>query len=138
MNRKPGDRLKGIEFLITQQLINDFAHFSGDFNPIHVNEEFAIKAGLGGTIAHGAIGMVYIMKMLNNEFNKTFRENSRFLIKFISPMRPGYLCRTFGEVKEVSESGIYLSIGVERVDDGSKLIVGEAWVGGEKLCLFER
>ena len=126
---KVGDRLKEIRFSITQQKINEFAHLSGDYNPIHVDEEFAIRAGLGGTIAHGAIGMAYIMKMLYEEFGSSFSKKGRLVIKFISPMRPGYECRTFGEVKDVSSSSIYLSIGVERVEDNAKLIVGEAWVG---------
>lgn len=125
---KPGDKLKEIRFKITQEKINQFAEFSGDFNPIHVDEEFAKMIGLGGTIAHGAIGMAYIMKMLHTEFGKKFCEGSRFIIKFISPMRPDFELKTFGEVKEISGSSIYLSIGVEKIEDGAKLIVGEAWI----------
>lgn len=126
---KIGNKLKEIRFKITQEKINQFAEFSGDFNPIHVDEEFAKSAGLGGTIAHGAIGMAYIMKMLHSEFGRDFYENGRFIIKFISPMRPGFELRTFGEVKKISDTTIYLSIGVEKVEDSSKLIVGEAWIG---------
>ncbi len=125
---KPGDKLKEIRFKITQEKINEFAKFSGDFNPIHVDEEFAKSVGLGGTIAHGAIGMAYIMKMLHSEFGRNFYENGKFIIKFISPMRPGYELRTFGEVKKISDEEIYLSIGFEKVDDNSKLVVGEAWI----------
>ena len=126
---KIGYKLKEIKFKITQEKINQFAEFSGDFNPIHVDEEFAKMVGLGGTIAHGAIGMAYIMKMLHAEFGEKFYEMGRFIIKFISPMRPGFELRTFGEVKEISDDTIYLSIGIEKIDDASKLIVGEAWIG---------
>jgi len=34
-----------------------FAGISGDFDPIHVNEEFASKTAFGRRIAHGALVM---------------------------------------------------------------------------------
>ena len=33
---------------ITQSMVDDFAKISGDFNPIHMNEEFAKSTKFGG------------------------------------------------------------------------------------------
>ncbi len=40
---------------ITEADINLFAEVSGDFNPVHMNEEYAKKTFFGGRIAHGVI-----------------------------------------------------------------------------------
>ena len=42
---------------ITENDINLFAEVSGDFNPVHINEEFAKKTFFGGRIAHGIIAV---------------------------------------------------------------------------------
>ncbi len=41
---------------VTEQLVKTFAEVSGDFNPIHLDEEFASKTRFGTRVAHGALG----------------------------------------------------------------------------------
>ena len=45
------------EKTITESDINLFAEVSGDFNPIHMHEEYAKKTFFGGRIAHGIIAL---------------------------------------------------------------------------------
>ena len=40
---------------ITEADVVNFSCLSGDFNPIHINDEFAKKTPNGGRIAHGAL-----------------------------------------------------------------------------------
>jgi 3-hydroxybutyryl-CoA dehydratase len=40
---------------ITEDDVNQFAAISGDYNPIHVDEEFAKRTRWGGRIAHGML-----------------------------------------------------------------------------------
>ena len=42
---------------ISEQDINTFAALSGDFNSVHVNEEYARKTFFKGRIAHGTISI---------------------------------------------------------------------------------
>lgn len=42
---------------ITDADIEAFARVSGDFNPLHLDEEFARKSALGGRVAHGVLGL---------------------------------------------------------------------------------
>ena len=44
-------------FLIDRALLKQYADASGDQNPIHQNEEFAISVGLPNVIAHGMLTM---------------------------------------------------------------------------------
>lgn len=45
---------------ITEKDINQFAEVSGDYNPVHLDEEFARKTLFGGRIAHGVISISLI------------------------------------------------------------------------------
>ncbi len=45
------------EKTITEADINLFAEVSGDFNPIHIREEYAKKTFFKGRIAHGVIAL---------------------------------------------------------------------------------
>lgn len=54
---KVGDTLPTITFGISREMLVDYAHASGDQNPIHQNEEFAKSVGLPDVIAHGMLTM---------------------------------------------------------------------------------
>ena len=40
---------------ITQKLVDDFAKITGDFSPIHVNDEYAKSTKFGKKIVHGML-----------------------------------------------------------------------------------
>ena len=44
-------------FYINRALLKQYADASGDQNPIHQNEEFAVSVGLPNVIAHGMLTM---------------------------------------------------------------------------------
>jgi len=45
---------------ITEADIAQFAEVSGDYNPVHMNEEYAQKTLFGGRIAHGVLAISLI------------------------------------------------------------------------------
>ena len=45
---------------VTDALVRAFAELSGDFNPIHLDEEFAAKTRFGRRIAHGMLTGAFI------------------------------------------------------------------------------
>jgi acyl dehydratase len=47
-------------FRVTRADLVRYAGASGDFNPIHWNERFAVKVGLPGVIAHGMYTMALV------------------------------------------------------------------------------
>ena len=45
---------------ISERDIELFAEVSGDYNPVHMNEEFAKKTFFGGRIAHGVLAIALL------------------------------------------------------------------------------
>lgn len=52
---------------ITEDDIEKFAMVSGDFNPVHMNEEYAKKTLFEGRIAHGMLSASFISTVLAQE-----------------------------------------------------------------------
>ncbi len=52
---------------ITEDDVNTFAELIGDFNPIHVDEEYARQSRFGRRIAHGVFTVGLISSVLGNE-----------------------------------------------------------------------
>jgi len=69
------------EIKITPEHVQKFAEFSGDYNPVHFNDEEAKAQGFKGRIAHGMISASFFSKIFANSFpgpgtiylNQTFK-----------------------------------------------------------------
>ena len=64
-------------FYINRQMLKDYADASGDHNPIHQNEEFAISVGLPNVIAHGMLTMALVGKYVSD-----FAEGSAHVLEY--------------------------------------------------------
>lgn len=52
-----GDKIGTRSIVVTRDALVRYAGASGDFNPIHYNERFALSVGLPSVIAHGMFTM---------------------------------------------------------------------------------
>jgi acyl dehydratase len=59
---KPGDELRTLKVTPDKYLTVRYAGASGDFNPIHIDEEFAKQVGLPGRILHGLWTMAQVAR----------------------------------------------------------------------------
>ena len=46
---------KEFQIIITESMVNNFANVSGDFSPIHIDEEYAKTTSFGKRVAHGML-----------------------------------------------------------------------------------
>ena len=53
-------------FYLDRALLKAYADVSGDQNPIHHNEEFAVSVGLPNVIAHGMLTMALVGKYITD------------------------------------------------------------------------
>jgi Acyl dehydratase len=85
MDLKVGDKFSTSK-KITDEVVRAFAELSGDYNPIHLDEEFAKGTRFGRRIAHGMISGALISAVLGNEFrNKKIVYLSQTM-KFVAPV----------------------------------------------------
>ena len=54
---KVGDRWVSPSRTVTEQDVSDFAGLTGDFDPLHTDQEYAAKSPFGRRIAHGLLGL---------------------------------------------------------------------------------
>lgn len=126
-----GDALPTVEKLIDQERIDMYARASGDYNPIHVDAEFAATTRFGGTIAHGMMAAAAISEMMATAFGIDWARSGKVKMRFRSPVKPGQRAAARGKVRSVSETerGRRISCAVTvRTDDGETAISGTAEV----------
>jgi acyl dehydratase len=64
---KVGDELPPLVKDPIQQIqLTRYAGASGDFNPIHQDDEFARAAGMGGVFAHGMLSMGFVGQLVTD------------------------------------------------------------------------
>ncbi|MEU0786609.1 MaoC family dehydratase [Streptomyces sp. NPDC006173] len=61
-----GTELPGRTFSVTRATLVQYAGASGDFNPIHWNEKFAVEVGLPDVIAHGMFTMAEAVRVVTD------------------------------------------------------------------------
>jgi acyl dehydratase len=59
---KQGEQIPRVSVTPDKYLTNRYAGASGDFNPIHIDEEFARAVGLPGRILHGLWTMAQVAR----------------------------------------------------------------------------
>ena len=63
---KVGTKLEEKVFFIDRAMLKAYADASGDQNPIHQNEEFAVSVGLPNVISHGMLTMALVGKFVSD------------------------------------------------------------------------
>ncbi|KJR48311.1 MaoC family protein [Desulfosporosinus sp. I2] len=103
------DRLPVREWVPTQVQVRQYAEASGDYNPIHLDDNYARQAGLGGVIAHGMLTMAQMAAMLT-EWIGTEGIISNLEVRFEQMVRPGDKIKFYGFVKERLENCLICNI----------------------------
>ena len=85
MNLQIGDKFSTSK-QITDQVVRSFAELSGDFNPIHLDDEFAKTTQFGRRIAHGMISGALISAVLGYEFKERRVVYLSQTLKFVAPV----------------------------------------------------
>lgn len=87
---------------ITESDINAFAGLTGDYNPVHTDEDFAAATSFGGRIAHGpmGIGIAFGLAARLDIIDGTVVALLGVTWNFKAPMRAGDTIRALIEVIE--------------------------------------
>lgn len=126
MQLKIGDKFT-TNRTVTDELIRAFAEVSGDYNPIHLDEEFASKTRFGKRIAHGMLSGAFISAVLGNEFQNMKIVYLSQTMKFTSPVFIGDTVTTTATVTNIREDkNIVTCETVCTNQNGEMLVTGES------------
>ena len=128
MDLKIGDSFSTSR-LVTDEIIRKFADVSGDYNPIHLDEEFAAKTRFGKRIAHGMLSGAFISAVLGNEFKDLKIIYLSQTMKFTAPVFLGDTVTATATVITIREDkGIVTLETTCTNQNGETLVKGEAAV----------
>jgi 3-hydroxybutyryl-CoA dehydratase len=74
-----------------------FAELSDDYNPIHIDRDFAATTEMGGIIAHGPMALGLMWEMLERAFAPERLRALALDVRFRRPVREDDVIRSGGE-----------------------------------------
>ncbi len=110
-----------------QTRINAYAGASGDHNPIHVDQVFAVATLFGGTIAHGMLVLALISEMMHEAHGAAWLRGGRMKVRFKAPTRPEDTVTASARLTKQSADAIEYSVQCAN-QRGEVLIEGRASV----------
>jgi acyl dehydratase len=115
----PGDAIPELKITPDRYLTVRYAGASGDFNPIHIDEDFAKQVGLPGRILHGLWTMAQVARA-QTEAAGGPHSLRRLAVQFRGMGVPEAELKVAGEVREVRD-GVAV-IDTRAVQNGSAII----------------
>jgi acyl dehydratase len=98
-----GDKIDELRVTPDKYVPHRYAGASGDFNPIHIDREFAQAVGLPSNILHGLYGMAQVARAAQAAAGGDPRSVKRLSVQFRGMGFPEQEIVVTGEVKSVSD-----------------------------------
>ena len=86
---------------VTERLIYDMADISGDYNPIHVSEEYSQKTQFGRRIAHSLVCEALIANLVGMKLPGAGAVFVNLDIDYLKPVHIGDTITAKGTIKEL-------------------------------------
>jgi acyl dehydratase len=114
-----GDKIDELRVTPDRYVPHRYAGASGDFNPIHIDREFAQQVGLPSNILHGLYGMAQVARAAQQAAGGDPRKVKRLAVQFRGMGFP--------------EQEIVVTGEVTSVEDGRAVIATEAAQGENRI-----
>lgn len=98
-----GEKIAGLSVTPDKYLPHRYAGASGDFNPIHIDPEFAKAVGLPNTILHGLYMMGLVARAATEAAGGEPRSLKRLSVEFRGMGAPETEITVSGEVKAAAD-----------------------------------
>ena len=116
---QPGDEITPLAVTPDRYLTVRYAGASGDFNPIHIDEEFARQVGLPGKILHGLYTMAQVARA-HTDAGGGPESLKRLRVQFRGMGLPEHELVVTGTVSAVQDGVATVECGCEQ--DGKRII----------------
>lgn len=109
-------KLEELSLQTNTEMVNAYAALSKDYNPLHVDPEFAAQTVFGGAVAHGAMALDLLLNAIEATIGQPGGE--QLDIRFTAPVKVGERITAGGEK---TDDGFALWV---RKDDGTEVLKG--------------
>jgi acyl dehydratase len=116
---KAGEQIPQVSVTPDKYLTSRYAGASGDFNPIHIDEDFARAVGLPGRILHGLWTMAQVARAQTQAAGGP-GHLKRLTVQFRGMGLPEHEVVVSGTVREVSDGRALIDTVAEQ--DGNQII----------------
>jgi len=116
------------KMVVSDEKITTFAELSGDYNPVHMDAEYAATTMFGKRIAHGALSASLISAILGNDLPGPGAIFTELNMRFRKPAFIDDEITARAEVVEINEKNGRIKMKVACFVDGKAIIRGEAGV----------
>jgi 3-hydroxybutyryl-CoA dehydratase len=117
---------------LTEADIVNYAGITEDFNPLHVDADYATRSRFGGKIAHGMLTAGLVSTVLGMRLPGTGAVYLSQTLRFTAPVRPGDTIEARAEVLELMPEKRRVRLGTICVNQR-----GETVLEGEALMLVD-
>lgn len=111
------------ELIINEELVSDFAKISGDFNPLHMDEQYAKDAKFEKRVCHGMLLASFFSRLIGmylpGKNALYFSQN----LNFVKPCFIGDKIIVNGEVIDKSESTKMIKIKTTILNQNNETLV---------------
>lgn len=115
---------------ITEDDIQKFGDLSGDYNPLHFNEEWAKTTMFGSRIAHGILTASYISAVIGMHLPGPGTIYMSQSMRFMAPVRIGDTITARVEVVQLNDEKERVTLKTTCTNqDGTIILDGEALIG---------
>jgi len=128
MQVKIGDTFS-VSKVMSDSVVRAFAELSGDYNPIHLDDEFAKNTRFGSRIAHGMLSGALLSAVLGNEFRERKIVYVSQSMRFVAPVFIGDAVTATATVKSIRDDKPLVTIDTTCTNqNGDVTLTGEAVV----------
>ena len=120
--------MRYLQKVVTDEDIQMFAEVSTDFNPVHMDDDYANDTIFEGRIAHGMLTAGLISAVIGEQLPGHGTVYMGQTLKFLAPVRPGDMVRAEVEVIGIDPAKRRVQLDCRCLVNGKKVLIGEATV----------
>ena len=123
--------VKKFQVHINEDLVNQFAELSGDFNPLHMNAHYSEKTKYGKRVVHGMLLASFLSRLVGMHLPGSQALYLQQSLKFKKPSFIDDFVTVIGEVVSVSEQLKIITLQTLIINQEEKILLE-----GESKVLF--
>jgi acyl dehydratase len=101
---------------VDRAAIHLYAGITDDFNPIHIDPEFAAKTPMRGIIAHGMLSLNLVWQSVRATYGSEAVEGATLEVRFVRPVRKDDVVSAGGRLVD-DAAGVYAVTVINQNDE---------------------